>query len=242
MRINILGSGDAFGSGGRFNTFFHMETGGRQVLIDCGASAMISMRHYGVDPNDIDGIVISHLHGDHFGGLPFFLLYEQFESARERPLILAGPPGVWDRAMEALHVMFCGAEPEWRFPVEVIELRPGRADDVLGLAVEPFPVVHGPPDCYALRVQDGTKTFAYSGDTTWTDTLIEAARNADVFIMECYAYTGGPPKHTDWQTLKARLPELAARRILLTHMSEDMLARRDEVTVETLADGMVIEV
>lgn len=242
MRITILGCGDAFGSGGRFNTCFHLDADGRQLLVDCGASSMVAMRRFGIDPNAIDGVVVSHLHGDHFGGLPFFLMHEQFESARQRPLTLAGPPGLHERTREALQVLFCGIDIEWRFPLHTIELAPGRTDDVLGLAVEPFPVVHGPPNCYALRVQDGTRTFAYSGDTTWTDTLIEAARGSDVFIMECYAYDGQSARHADWLTLSRHLGDLATRRIVLTHMSEAMLARREEVSVETAHDGMVLDI
>lgn len=242
MRITILGSGDAFGSGGRLNTCFHMQTGGKQLLVDCGASSMIAMRRYGVDPNAIDGILITHLHGDHFGGLPFFLLYEQFESERDRPLTLAGPPGLWERTKEAVRVFFCGVDLEWRFPIDVIELHPGKSDDVLGLSVEPFPVVHGPPNCYALRVGDGERIFTYSGDTAWTDTLVDAARDADLFIVECYAPAGENERHSDWETLQRQLPRTTARRILLTHMNEDMLAKRGELPIETLEDGMVLDV
>ena len=93
MRLQFLGSGDAFGSGGRFNTCFHLER--RQhgnVLIDCGASSMVAIRKWDVDPRGISTILVSHLHGDHFGGLPFFVLDGQFRR-RERPLLVVGPPG-----------------------------------------------------------------------------------------------------------------------------------------------------
>ena len=78
MRLQFLGSGDAFGSGGRFNTCFHLERANRgNVLIDCGASSMVAIRKWGVDPNAISTVLVTHLHGDHFGGLPFFLLDAQ---------------------------------------------------------------------------------------------------------------------------------------------------------------------
>ena len=80
MRLTIIGSGDAFGSGGRFNTCFRIETGGRAVLIDCGASSVVAMKAQGIDPNSIDGVIFSHLHGDHFGGVPFLLLDAQYMS------------------------------------------------------------------------------------------------------------------------------------------------------------------
>ena len=73
MRLQFLGSGDAFGSGGRFNTCMLVESEFGAFLIDCGASSLIAMRKYGIDPNRIDTVFISHLHGDHFGGLPFLI-------------------------------------------------------------------------------------------------------------------------------------------------------------------------
>ena len=70
MRLTVIGSGDAFGSGGRHNTCFHLVAGERTVLIDCGASAPVALRARSIDPNSIDAVILSHLHGDHFGGIP----------------------------------------------------------------------------------------------------------------------------------------------------------------------------
>ena len=71
MRLTIIGSGDAFGSGGRFNTCFFLETAKGTLLVDCGASSLVALKARGVDPNAIDGIVLSHLHGDHFFQSPY---------------------------------------------------------------------------------------------------------------------------------------------------------------------------
>ena len=87
MRLTIVGSGDAFGSGGRLNTCFFLETAKAALLIDCGASALPALKGQGIEPNRIDAIILSHLHGDHFGGLPFLLLDGQFLSRREKPLL-----------------------------------------------------------------------------------------------------------------------------------------------------------
>ncbi len=104
MRLTIVGSGDAFGSGGRFNTCFRLQSSPASLLIDCGASSLVALRSRGIEPNQLDGIVISHLHGDHFGGLPFFLMDAQHMSRRTRPLAIAGPPGTRERA----------SMPRWR--------------------------------------------------------------------------------------------------------------------------------
>ena len=92
MNITFLGTGDAFGSGGRLQTCIalHASIG---ILIDCGATALIGMKRYGIDPQSIDVVVLSHLHGDHFAGLAYLIRETQIAAARTRPLTIVGPPG-----------------------------------------------------------------------------------------------------------------------------------------------------
>ena len=128
MKLTIVGSGDAFGSGGRFNTCFFLETAKAALLIDCGASALPALKGQGIEPNRIDAIVLSHLHGDHFGGIPFFLLDSQFLARREKPLTIAGPPGTRARLDAALEVFFPKSTgTKWRFSWSVKEILVGVA-------------------------------------------------------------------------------------------------------------------
>ena len=117
MRLTVIGSGDAFGSGGRHNTCFHLTTGGVTYLVDCGASAMPALKARGIDPNTVDAVILSHLHGDHFGGIPFLMLDGQYLSRRERPLLFAGPPGTAARIPAAMEVFFTNSsKAKYRFP------------------------------------------------------------------------------------------------------------------------------
>ncbi len=246
MRLTIIGSGDAFGSGGRSNTCFLLETAKAVLLVDCGASALPALKTRAIDPNRIDAIVLSHLHGDHFGGLPFLLLEGQFLSRREKPLLIAGPSGTRARLDAALEVFFPKSTgSKWRFPWHVEEIALDREAMVLNHSLLTTEVVHqsGAPST-ALRLSDGQKVFAYSGDTEWTEALLPIAREADLFICECYAYAGKMTGHMSWEILKGRLADLRARRIMLTHMNPTMLARLDEVRaagVLVADDGLVIE-
>src|SRR5262245_46863165 len=218
MRLTVVGSGDAFGSGGRFNTCFFVETAKGKLLVDCGASALVALKARGIDPLLIDGIVLSHLHGDHFGGLPFLLLDGQFLARRERPLIIAGPPGTRARIDALLEVFFPKSTAnKWRFPWEVMEIAVGKPADVLGHSVTTTEVVHfsGAPST-ALRISDGRSVFAYSGDTEWVESLLAVADGADLFVCECYGYSGRLTGHVSWEILKPRLPDLRARRIMVT--------------------------
>ena len=246
MRLTIIGSGDAFGSGGRFNTCFRLEAGTSTILVDCGASSLVAMRTAGVDPNGIDGIVLTHLHLDHFGGLPFFLLDAQHLSRRERPLAIAGPPGTRERIWALLEVTFAGStKSKWRFPWEVTDIAVGEPTGFLGFTVTSTEVIHfsGAPST-ALRVTDGRKIFAYSGDTQWTDALLAVARGADLFIVECYEYEREFAGHLNWKTIERRKADFAARRVMVTHMNASVLTRLDEITaagVLVAADGLVLE-
>ena len=190
MRLTVIGSGDAFGSGGRFNTCFLIEALDKKLLLDFGASSLVALKARHIDPAAIDGIILSHLHGDHFGGLPFLLLDFQFLNQRERPLAIAGPPGTRARLEAACEVFFPrSSKNKWRFPLEVSEVTPGVPDQILGLAVVTTEVVHfsGAPST-AVRLTGGGKTLAYSGDTQWTDALLKVADGADLLICECYDY------------------------------------------------------
>ena len=248
MRLTIVGSGDAFGSGGRGNTCFWLETAKATLLVDCGASALPALKARGLDPNRIEAIVLSHLHGDHFGGLPFLLLDGQFLSRRAAPLTIYGPPGARDRVDAALEVFFPKSTgSKWRFPWRVEEVAIGVETDVLGHRLVTAEVIHqsGAPST-ALRLSDGDKTFAYSGDTEWTDALLPIARDADLFICECYAYEGTKISgHISWEIIKAKRAELAPRRLMVTHMNPSVLARLDEIKaagVLIAADGLIVDV
>jgi ribonuclease BN (tRNA processing enzyme) len=171
MRLTVVGSGDAFGSGGRFNTCFLLEAAKATVLVDCGASSLVALQTRGINHGRVDAIVLSHLHGDHFGGLPFLLLDAQYLNRRERPLLIAGPPGTRARLDQAMEVLFPrSTTTKWRFPWQVLEIEPGRPSQLCGLTVVSTEVVHpsGAPST-ALRLSDGASLFAYSGDTEWTE-------------------------------------------------------------------------
>ncbi len=243
MRVRFAGSGDAFGSGGRWQTCIHVSGEGQVVLVDCGATSLTALKAQGLDPGAVDAVAVTHLHGDHFGGLPFLILDGQF-SHRTRPLRVAGPPGTGARLAEAMEVLFPGSsQVRRRFEVEVTELRPDGTPTGLGAAVvRGWEVVHAcgaPP--LALRIELGGRSFGYSGDTQWTATLAEAARGTDLFAAEAYTFDRPVRYHLDYQTLRAHLGELGARRVVLTHMSADMLGRLADVDTPAAYDRLAIE-
>ncbi len=211
-----------------------------QVLLDCGASSLVAMRRFGVDPQAVDTVLLSHLHGDHFAGVPFLILDAQFRR-RTRSLTVAGPPGVEARITAAMEVLFPGSSRvERRFATRFVEWRDRTPQGLGAVSVTPFEVVHAsgaPP--YALRLACDRTVVAYSGDTEWTDALVDVARGADLFIAEALFFEKKIRYHLDFRTLMAHRPRLACGRLVLTHMNDDMLARLAELGVEAADDGRV---
>ncbi len=242
VAIRVLGCGDAFGSGGRLQTCFFVDAGEERFLIDCGSTALVAMRRFGIRPAVIDRVFLSHLHGDHFGGLPFFLLEAQHVSRRRRPLTIVGPRGTRERLLATQEALFPGSgRTAWRFPLEFIELDPGTRT-LAGIAVTAYPVEHpsGSP-AYALGFSCAGRRIAYSGDTAWTEQLIELADGSDLFILECYAVAPTGRYHLDLETLNRRRGDLRAKRLMLTHMGPAMLEQIDRIDWETAEDGLLVE-
>ncbi|WP_322515438.1 MBL fold metallo-hydrolase [Rhodopseudomonas palustris] len=243
MQLRFVGCGDALGSGGRLNTCFHVSGESVNFLIDCGATSLPALKRYGISRDALDLILITHFHGDHFGGLPFLLLDAKF-AKRKRPLVIAGPPGIdirLTRLMEALFEHSSATKPT--FDLQVITLEPAVPRSFGAVTVTPFPVVHGDSGgpFYAYRIEAGGRTLAYSGDTQWTDTLVAAAHDADLFVCEAYTYDRNVKNHLSLKTLETHLPEINPKRLILTHMGDDVLHRLDGVSHQGASDGLIVE-
>jgi ribonuclease BN (tRNA processing enzyme) len=247
MHLTIVGCGDAFGAGGRSHTCFRLHSHGRTLLVDFGASAVTGYSRLNITTSDIDAVLVSHLHGDHFGGVPFLLLARQFiEKEPRRDLLILGPPGTESRLLTSIENLFPGSlNLDWNFTWAVRELEPGQESEVAGFRVRTTAVIHdsGAPST-GVRVWTEESSFAYSGDTEWTEALVPLAEGADVFVVECSASERASRGHLDWSTLKGKLPALKASRVIITHMGPSALAIQSSfsaVGVLVAHDGLVVE-
>lgn len=242
VSVNFVGSGDAFGTGGRFNTCILVDGSDIRFTIDFGASSLVALNAQGISHNSIDAILLTHIHGDHSAGIPFMLLDAMLGAKRDRPLTIAGPKNLKSRLDECMAVLFPGSEAmEPNFPLHFVELQVGRTTDVLGLTVTPYAAKHTwQTDPTALRVGVDDKIVTYSGDGDWTPDLAEATQGADLFIAECYFHSKPVKWHLNYPTIREHKAEFGARRMVLTHMGPEMLARVGEVPEECAEDGLVI--
>lgn len=243
MQIRFVGCGDAFGSGGRFNTCFHLTGAETNLLVDCGASSLIALKRQGIPRNDIRAIVITHFHADHFGGVPFFVLDAQFFSKRRQPLTIAGPEGLGDWYARALETAFPGSSgTAQKFDLSLVELTAEQPATIAGAEVMPFRVHHGNPGgpFFAYRIAAEGRVFAYTGDTEWTEALVPLGRDADLLVAEAYFRDKRVPLHLDLASLERRLGDIRPKRLVLTHMSDAMLAEAADLPHQTAEDGLVL--
>ena len=241
IRVRFLGSGDAFGDGGRLQACILLETDGYRALLDCGATSLVAMKRADVDPNTIDAVLLTNYHGDHAGGVPYLILDGQFRK-RDRALFIAGPRGVRERVTAIFEAALPGsAATRQRFDVTYVELAPHPVT-IGPLEVTAIPVAHLEPTTpHGLRVSVGGRVVAYTGDTEWCDALPRLAQGADLFIAECYSVDKAIPQHLSHASLVAHERELAVRRIVLTHPGVETLARQSELHWPLASDGTVVE-
>ncbi|OGQ78273.1 MAG: hypothetical protein A3F90_00460 [Deltaproteobacteria bacterium RIFCSPLOWO2_12_FULL_60_19] len=244
MRLHILGCGDAFGSGGRNQSGYLVEATDRLFLLDCGPSALFAMKRAGFDPTRLDAVFVSHLHGDHYGGLPFFFIDALYEHPRERPLHVAGPAGIEERVRGLFQLMYGDPkEPRALPPTKFHVLEPDRAATIEGIHIFPFRVPHQVREIsLGLKVTYQGKTILFSGDSAWTDQFVAHSRGANLFLCECCFYDREVANHMSYRKLEENLGRLECKRILLTHLGEEMLARKDQLNIDLAYDGMAIEI
>lgn len=244
MDVTFVGCGDAFGSGGRFQTCIRLRHDGYTALVDCGATSLTALKSQGIDPQAADAVVVSHLHGDHFGGLPFLILDGQF-SRRTKRLSVLGPAGTEARLLAAMEALYPGsASAVRRFDIEVVELTgDGGAQRVDALTVRSWVVDHasGAP-ALAVSAGIGTQTFGYSGDTAWTPGLVAAAHGTDVFACEAYTYDRSVPYHLDYSTVRAQAHRFSTGRLVLTHLGPSVLDHLGDIDLTAAHDGMSLSV
>jgi ribonuclease BN (tRNA processing enzyme) len=242
LRVTFIGSGNAFADGGRSHACIHVGAPGVSLLLDCGGSSLPAIKRE-IDPEAIDAIAISHLHGDHFGGIPY-LVIEQHFAGRTAPLAVGGPRALADRlraAEAALYPDFFG-RTKVGFPIREVVL--GAEETELGGAlVSALPVKHvAEADPHGLRVRVGDKLIAYSGDASWSADLARVAKSADLFICDASFFDRDDPSHISYGTLMAHRDELDCRRIVLTHLGAETLARIGELELDHAVDGLTLVV
>jgi ribonuclease BN (tRNA processing enzyme) len=242
--VVFVGTSDAFGSGGRRQSAVMLRLANGGVLVDCGATTATGLAALGIDRDEIDSLVVSHFHGDHYGGIPALLLAALYEDQRRHPLRIVGPPGIEGRVRELAHAMCYGIEDrEWSFPIHFQEFHAGAELEAGPVRVKAFETLHQEhtrPHGVVLR--DAQCSIAYSGDTGWFEDLPRLVGESDLFICECTYHDFAFEYHLNHEQLVEHKHEFQCGRIVLTHLGSEMADRRGRAAFETADDGMKLRV
>jgi ribonuclease BN (tRNA processing enzyme) len=241
--VVFVGTSDAFGSGGRRQSAVLVRGSRGTGLLDCGATTNTGLRELGIDRNEIDAILVSHFHGDHFGGIPLFVLAAVYQDQRRHPLEIAGPPQIEARVRALATAMGHPLEDlDCPFPLRFSELQPGVEQAVGPGIVSAFETRHQPethPHGYRLSL--GERDVVYSGDTGWFDELPHLASGADLFICECTLHTECLDFHLNLGQITEHRDEFDVGGLLLTHLGQEMAALRGQCELDTADDGLIVK-
>ena len=241
--IVFIGTSDAFGACGRRQSAILLRAPNGSVLLDCGATTGTGLGDLGIARDEIDAVLISHFHGDHFGGIPSLLLATLYEDARTRPLHIVGPIGI-EQHVRGLAAAMCYAleDRDWSFPIVFTEFSAGQSFDAGPVRCEAFETLHQPiTSPHGLVVHSGNQRIAYSGDTGWFPELPRHVAGADLFICECTYYKQGFGLHLSHDDLLAHHQEFDCGRTILTHLGAEMREAAGSADFDFADDGTVIK-
>ncbi|MBV8480324.1 MAG: MBL fold metallo-hydrolase [Actinobacteria bacterium] len=237
MKVTVIGCSPAWPNAGGAQSGYLVEGGGR-LLLDCGPGVLARLRNGGGWPA-VDAIAITHFHLDHWGDLVPWAFGAAFGpgAAAARPQLWL-PPGGSGRLRELGGALAFNGQIDHAFALR--EYRSETPFTVGGFEVTPVPLMHYDELTFGLRVSDGARTVAYSGDTAPTPRLAELARDADLFLCEA---TLGDPEPAERGHLTAgeatdAYEASGARRLLVIHRPDELPL---EPGVERAYDGLELD-
>lgn len=250
-RLLIVGAGTPTPTPDRWGTCFILEVCGERLMIDCGPASTYKMHRMGIPCTAIRHLFFTHLHSDHVSDYPCFLMTRFDQSIGvEGDLNVYGPAPIrdlteriwsaqrgvfwYDVVARCNHPMSVHAyhlrggkgdrpDPE----VHVNEFRSGEVAKGPGWRCRAYEVKHAQPylACYGFRFETDDGIVAFSGDTAPADTVVELARDADLFVMEAVhreeVIQRFPSHISETGTVSAgRLAtEARAKRLVINHQS-----------------------
>lgn len=246
MKINVLGSGNAFNTNGRAHAAYLIEAQNSGcILLDCGATTLYRLQQINFDFDLLDGVLLTHFHGDHIGGLPFLFIQLWLVEKRNRTLKVIGPVGVKEICKSLMDICYPGFFDKCL--LEFIEVSPDESIDFITfgheIQIKPFKISHR-PESLGYRAREDTKEFAFSGDSSFDQNLFDLVDGVDLALIELSILSQDEISvaHVSLEEVKLNIEKLNAHSIVFTHIYDELARAAEKMGYKTAYDGMVLEV
>ncbi len=212
MKITVIGNCGPYPGAGRACSGYLIESGDAKILLDCGSGVLGKLQNY-CSIDEITHVILSHLHYDHMGDMMVFRYSIEGKAKRGgklRPVKLylpSEPKDVYEKLISKDVFDYAAITEDLSLNIGELHVS--------------FAKVNHPITCYAVRIQQDSRIFVYSGDTSYTKSLVEFARNADILLCDA-GLLSKDKKSKDAPHLTAYEAGIIAResdvkRLLLTH-------------------------
>ena len=215
MRVTVVGCSGSFPGPTSSASCYLVESDGYRVVLDLGNGSLGALQRH-IDLDDIDAVLLSHLHADHCLDLCSYYVYRRYHPGGARPRIpVFGPSGTASRMARAYDLP---EDPGMSAEFEFIDL--GEGEVPLGPLVITARRVNHPVEAYGFRLTDGERAIAYSGDTGRTPALLELASGVDVALLEasCLDADPLPDVHLTAREAGQYASDAGVGHLVLTHL------------------------
>lgn len=247
ITATLLGTGGATPYKARTTPMLIVNSGNAYALVDCGSGATLRLAEAGIDSARIDCVLFTHFHADHCVDFPVFVL-TSYLAGRNEPLKVFGPEGTNKFVKMMLDDMFpyikklIGNITSKEFEISVKELAPKETIEIKDTEVRVGEAIHSVPT-FGYRFQTDNESLSISGDTEYSEKIIELSTDSQVLIHECPfpVSMGEIPDHTT----AAQVGEVASKArvatLVLTHLFEEVVGGEDEIiaSIKEKFDGEI---
>ena len=238
MKIVFLGVGEACDETLPNTSIWVQAEGSGQrisVLLDCGFTVPSLYWQQTQDPDELDGLYISHFHGDHFFGVPALIL-RFWETKRSKPLLIIGQSGIRELIQRTMELAYPGFLQKLSYPLqfEVIEAD-AHPVDILGLTWSFAETGHGQRDL-AVRISNSHQSLFYSGDGLPTEATLHLAKRCDIIIHEAFDLEPKVPGHGTIQGCIDFARRAQANMLALVHLQREVRSEHYQHILRLIRD------
>lgn len=231
----FIGTGNAFAEGGRFNAGYWLTLNSDKpvhTLIDCGPTTLAGIKKYNLPFSQLERIIISHYHGDHFAGLPFLLLDRAYltpldnNSSSNNKFQIFGPLGLEDRVKTLLKATY---PSQYDVLINLCEFREIIAGEEIKLPeflLKSKKANHSEQAImYKFDFSDTNTSIVYTGDNEMDLDQLVFFKNADLLVTECTNLETQNGNHTSFKFIKeniSKFKENNIKKIYLSHIGSEV--------------------